>query len=62
MKSLLYGLFGVYTPIVYETSEGVEIIPNGLAGVDIPYLIGCVLFGICLWQFLAMVRGLLNRD
>lgn len=62
MKRLLIELFGSYVPITYTNAEGLEIIPNGLSGVDIPYVLGVLLFGITLWQFLSLARGLINRD
>lgn len=62
MKSLILSLFGTYVPTTYLNAEGIEIIPNGVSGLDIPYLLGVLLFAICLWQVLACLRGFVNRD
>lgn len=67
MKSILYDLFGNYTPNTYlvETSvtnaEGVTTttttyqIAEGLAGVDIEYIAGVLLFAIVLYSMFRLI-------
>jgi len=73
MKSILYDLFGSYEPVTYEVVETVtgaegelvhvahDVIPDGLAGVDIEYVAGVLLFGIVLYGFLRIVGGFLKH-
>lgn len=61
MKTIIYNLFGAYVPVSYILDDGSEIIPDGLAGCDVPYILGVILFGIFLYQILAVVRGMINR-
>ncbi len=44
MIDVIRGLLGTYTPI----TDGTGVIPSGLAGVNIEYVVCAVLFGICL--------------
>lgn len=72
MKSILYSLFGNYTPNTYEVTtsvtnaEGIttttvaDVIPDGLAGVDLEFISGVFLFGIalyCTYRLIGMALG-----
>lgn len=61
MKDLIIQLFGTYTPVTYTTyvqtevegtlsTEMVEVVANGLAGVDWPWIMGAFLFAIVLYS------------
>lgn len=57
MKILLYELFGEYTPVL-----GPDNLPlDGLAGVDWPYVLGVLLFALCLSCFFGLLRGVFRR-
>lgn len=60
MKSLIYELFGVYTPVTYTNDLGVEVIPDGLAGVDFPYIFGCLLFAIAFYSLFRILGTFLR--
>lgn len=66
MKSLIIQLFGTYTPvttteIINYTVEDVthssfiEVVASGAAGVDWPWVMGVLLFAICLWSFFRLL-------
>lgn len=55
MKELIIELLGNYTPI---TNNNGEII-GGLAGIDYPYVIGCLCFVICLFFVLKCICSLI---
>ena len=50
MKDLIINLFGTYTPLAGE----------GLASLDIPYILGVLLFAICLSSFFKLL-GIILR-
>lgn len=54
MRSLIVSIFGTYTPVTYS-ANGVDIIPDGLAGCDWTYIAGVVLFAITLFLVLKLV-------
>lgn len=66
MKSLITQLFGTYSPV--ETMEIVpcvidgvsqstviEVVASGAAGVDWPWVMGVLLFAICLWSMFRII-------
>lgn len=74
MKALIQSIFGTYVPITYdtfqtaidsttgqETSVLVEVIPNGLSGVDWTYVLGVVAFLIMLYCILRIIGGVITR-
>lgn len=74
MKALIQSIFGTYTPVTYEsfqtvidsttgqeTSVLVDIIPNGLAGVDWVYVLGVVAFLVTLYCILRIIGGVISR-
>lgn len=65
MLSILESLFGTYTPVTYEsvssTGALIEVIPNGLSGVDWPYILGVFLFAICLYSVFRILGVILSR-
>ena len=72
MKSLITQLFGTYTPIRTQEiisftvdevthSEFIDIVASGAAGVDWPWVMGVLLFAICLWSFFRLLGILLGR-
>lgn len=61
MKALVVSLFGSYTPVMTLAADGVtEVVANGFAGVDWPWLVGVGLFAIVLWSFFRLVGVLLR--
>lgn len=57
MKSILNTLFGVYEPIV--DASGVHAV--GAAGVDWTYVLGVLLFAICLYSFFRIVGAVIQK-
>lgn len=57
MKSLLNTLFGVYEPIA--DVNGVYAV--GAAGVDWTYILGVLLFAICLYSFFRIVGAVIQK-
>ena len=66
MKQLIITLFGVYTPVttdaVYtyvvdgQTYTGYyDVVASGAAGLDWPWIMGVVLFAICLWSLFRII-------
>lgn len=67
MKDLIIRLFGEYVPIyteevrvVGETTETVQVVASGSAGVDWAWVAGVLLFAIVLWSFMRLVGVLLR--
>lgn len=71
MKSLITQLFGTYTPVMTENihyytfgeevyAETIEMVADGAAGLDWPWIMGVVLFAICLWSFFRLLGILLG--
>ena len=69
MGAILANLFGSYSAPTYravqELSDGtlvnVDIIPPGLAGVDIPWVAGVFLFGLTLYCLLRIVGSVISN-
>lgn len=62
IKDVITQLFGNYVPISYTNADGVLVIPDGIAGVDIVWLFGGVLFAITLVCTFKLVGGILKHD
>lgn len=71
-KSFLLSMFGSYEPVSYTVSNTVQVgeevytdvydvIANGLAGVDWPWVMGALCFVICLYSFFRIVGMVLGR-
>ena len=60
MKTLLVNLFGTYVPTVYTSVDNVDIIPDGLAGVDFVWCSGVFLFAITLYCVFRLIGGMFN--
>lgn len=58
-----------YTPVTYEayrllqdgSYEPYDIIPSGLAGVDVPWLISAVLYILLIYCTVRLIGGILRR-
>ena len=70
MRALIQTLFGTYTPVTYEVFEydvnGVlrklyDAIPNGLAGVDWPFILNVVIFIVVLYCVLRIIGAVISR-
>ena len=61
MKTLLINLFGAYNPVTYTNSEGLDVVADGLAGVDWPYVLGIVLFAIVLYSALRLLGVIIKQ-
>ena len=67
MKELITTLFGTYTPVMTEAAvvstglDGasyvnyVDVVASGAAGLDWPWIMGVVLFAICLWSMFRII-------
>lgn len=66
MKDMIIQLFGVYTPVTYTTyvttevegtlsTELVEVVASGAAGLDWPWIMGVLLFSIVLWSLFRLL-------
>lgn len=60
MRDIILNIFGSYSPVTYEL-DGVEVVADGLAGVDWPYVLGVVLFGIVLYSVLRIIGVFLKK-
>lgn len=71
MKDLILTIFGSYEPITYESYvmtdntsgsyELVNIVPDGIAGVDWMWLGGFLIFLVFLFCILRLLGGLFRR-
>lgn len=61
MKDLIISLFGVYEPVMTQiavtneiegvlSTELVDVVAAGAAGIDWPWIMGVLLFAIVLWS------------
>lgn len=70
MLQIIYNLFGEYTPITYPVTKyvwdaateeyvtyNVDVIPNGVAGLDWPWVAGFVLFTVFFYSVLRIIGG-----
>lgn len=60
IKSLIAELFGTYVPIMYFDADGNSIIPAGLAGVDLVFCAGVLLFAITFYCVFRLIGAILN--
>lgn len=60
LKTFLDNVLGVYSPIMYEYSSQ-NIIPDGFAGVDWPYIIRALVFVVALWSIFRMIGGIVCK-
>lgn len=69
MKNLIIQLFGTYTPVTtteiisYSVddvihSNIIDVVASGAAGVDWPWVMGVLLFAICLWSMFRIIGSL----
>lgn len=65
VREIIESIFGNYNPIIYETMdvEGniLEVIPDGLAGVDWPYVLGVLGFFVVLYCVLRIVGSVISK-
>lgn len=65
MREIIQSLFGVYTPITYDSvaADGsLQTVPVlGIAGVDWEWIAGVLLFAIVLYAFFRLVGVLLKH-
>lgn len=65
MKDLIISIFGTYEPVTYTQIIGEEelvYIPDGFAGVDMPYVLGVLGFFLVLYCFLRLIGGVFSRN
>lgn len=60
LKALMISLFGVYTPNTYIAAEDIEVIPDGLAGVDIVWVAGFLLFALTFYCIMRLLGGVFS--
>lgn len=58
LRSFMEWLFGAYTPVTYQSASGFDIIPDGLAGVDMSYVASVLLFSIVLYSLFRLLGGI----
>lgn len=61
IKSLITSIIGTYTPVTYLDSNGTEVIPNGLAGVDFSYFGSILVLVISIYSVFRLIGVLLKR-
>lgn len=77
MRDIIIGFFGDYVVPSYEHSSTVTettsdgsitstsltdvVCPDGLAGVDWPYVVGCLVFCVMLWGVVKCAHIVLDR-
>lgn len=68
MYDYLQSILGTYTPPTYETyvsvdgvSTLIDVIPDGLAGVDWLYVLSGVAFILCIYCVFRLLGGLLCK-
>lgn len=66
MKDLIISIFGTYEPIMYEIENAngtlEEIVPSGMAGVDIPFVCGVFIFAIAFYSVFRMLGSIIAHD
>lgn len=61
MRDLILSLFGNYTPVTYTDGNNVAVIPDGLAGVDLVWFSGVLLFAITLYCVFRILGGVFKK-
>lgn len=61
MIALLRDIFGTYTPITYVTENGETIIPSGISGVNIEYIVGVAIFLIAFYSLFRIIGALITK-
>lgn len=59
LKTYLLDLIGQYNPPTYLSGE-TEIIPDGIAGIDIPWLMSALLLGLSFYCVFRLVGVIIN--
>lgn len=69
MKDFLESILGTYEPVSYSTFEYIdeqlmviEVIPDGLAGVDWLYILSGIAFLICIYSVFRILGGLICKS
>ena len=63
-KQFVLSLFGSYTPVTYSVVQGetsYDVVASGFAGVDWPWVIGALIFCICLYSFFRLLGLVFKR-
>lgn len=66
MKDLIISIFGVYEPVMTQmpvtseiegalSTELVDVVASGAAGLDWPWIMGVLLFAIVLWSLFRLL-------
>lgn len=61
MRDIIISLFGTYTPVTYTDVNDIAVIPDGLSGVDWPFVSGVLLFAITLYCVFRIVGGVFKK-
>lgn len=61
LKVFLDNILGTYTPIVFSDSNGIDIIPNGFSGLDIPYIIRAITFLIVVYSLFRILGVIMSK-
>lgn len=60
LRNILVDLLGDYTPVTYIAGE-TEVVANGFAGVDWPWVASAVLFILVVYAIFRLVRCLIAK-
>lgn len=69
MKDLILELFGSYEPVMTQevitaadgSTQVVEVVASGAAGLDWPWIMGALMFAIVLWSLFVLLGVFFKR-
>lgn len=60
LKALMISLFGTYTPTTYTNMDNIDVIPDGIAGLDIVWIAGFLLFALTFYCIMRLLGGVIS--
>lgn len=60
LKEILEIFVGQYRAVTYS-ADGLEIIPDGFAGLDIPWIFGALIFFIGIYSIFRIIGIIINK-
>lgn len=61
LKEILNIFVGSYEPITYVTSDGLTVIPSGLAGVDFGWIFGALLVILGVYSIFRVIGIVISK-
>lgn len=62
MRDLMISLFGQYTPVTFiEPETSAEVVAQGAAGIDWPWVLGVLIFALALYSLFRIVGCFFRR-